>query len=186
VKSAELVIAANTVWIVVAAVLVIFMQAGFALLDAGLTRMKNAAHGMAGVWDTLACGLFAAPELVRITATGSEGLAYGGGFHQLGEQVLGLAVVAAFTFTASFATLFALDRLRGGIRVGAGDGDRRAGRPRARACGGTRRCPSRCRAGTARGPRTRRPAHRRRRRVTRRRVHVPVPAPVPVPVPAED
>ena len=40
----ELLIAMNTVWVVVAAVLVMFMQAGFAFLEAGLTRMKNAAH----------------------------------------------------------------------------------------------------------------------------------------------
>src|SRR5436190_3229974 len=43
-KNSDLVIAANTVWVVVAAVLVMFMQAGFAFLEAGLTRMKNAAH----------------------------------------------------------------------------------------------------------------------------------------------
>src|SRR3982750_4592521 len=43
-KTADLVIAANTLWVVVAAVLVMFMQAGFAFLEAGLTRMKNAAH----------------------------------------------------------------------------------------------------------------------------------------------
>src|SRR2546428_12065016 len=40
----QLLIAANTVWVVVAAILVMFMQAGFAFLEAGLTRMKNAAH----------------------------------------------------------------------------------------------------------------------------------------------
>src|SRR5437773_144005 len=40
----DLLIAANTVWVVVAAILVMFMQAGFAFLEAGLTRMKNAAH----------------------------------------------------------------------------------------------------------------------------------------------
>src|SRR3982751_4198471 len=40
----DLTIAANTLWVVVAAVLVMFMQAGFALLETGLTRMKNAAH----------------------------------------------------------------------------------------------------------------------------------------------
>ena len=40
----DLLIAVNTVWVVVAAVLVMFMQAGFAFLEAGLTRMKNAAH----------------------------------------------------------------------------------------------------------------------------------------------
>src|SRR5262249_13361075 len=43
-KNSDLLIAANTVWVVVAAVLVMFMQAGFAFLEAGLTRMKNAAH----------------------------------------------------------------------------------------------------------------------------------------------
>ncbi len=43
-KTGDLVIAVNTVWVVVAAVLVMFMQAGFAFLEAGLTRMKNAAH----------------------------------------------------------------------------------------------------------------------------------------------
>jgi len=44
VKSSDLLLAANTLWVVVAAVLVMFMQAGFAFLEAGLTRMKNAAH----------------------------------------------------------------------------------------------------------------------------------------------
>ncbi|HSC50998.1 MAG TPA: ammonium transporter, partial [Gaiellaceae bacterium] len=43
-SNANLLLAANTIWVVVAAVLVMFMQAGFALLEAGLTRMKNAAH----------------------------------------------------------------------------------------------------------------------------------------------
>src|SRR5213596_3983032 len=43
-SNANLLIAINTVWVVVAAVLVMFMQAGFAFLEAGLTRMKNAAH----------------------------------------------------------------------------------------------------------------------------------------------
>src|SRR5213082_2710981 len=43
-KNSDLLIAANTLWVVVAAVLVMFMQAGFALLEAGLARMKNAAH----------------------------------------------------------------------------------------------------------------------------------------------
>ena len=43
-KNADLLIAVNTVWVVLAAVLVMFMQAGFAFLESGLTRMKNAAH----------------------------------------------------------------------------------------------------------------------------------------------
>jgi ammonium transporter, Amt family len=40
----ELLVAASTVWVIVAAILVMFMQAGFAFLEAGLTRMKNAGH----------------------------------------------------------------------------------------------------------------------------------------------
>ena len=32
----------NTLWVVVAAVLVLFMQAGFAMLEIGFSRMKNA------------------------------------------------------------------------------------------------------------------------------------------------
>ena len=37
----DLAIAASTIWVVLAAILVLFMQAGFAFLEAGLTRMKN-------------------------------------------------------------------------------------------------------------------------------------------------
>ncbi len=40
----ELLFATSTIWVVVAAVLVMFMQAGFAFLEAGLTRMKNVGH----------------------------------------------------------------------------------------------------------------------------------------------
>src|SRR5438067_6134395 len=43
-KTSDLVVGLNTVWVVIAAVLVMFMQAGFAFLEAGMTRMKNAAH----------------------------------------------------------------------------------------------------------------------------------------------
>jgi Amt family ammonium transporter len=43
-KGSDLLIAASTIWVVVTAVLVMFMQAGFAFLEAGLTRMKNAGH----------------------------------------------------------------------------------------------------------------------------------------------
>jgi ammonium transporter, Amt family len=75
-----------------------------------------AVHGMSGVWGTLATGLFAVPALAQRLATGTGGLVYTGSFHQLGVQALGLVAVGAFTFTASFAALFALKRLWG-IRV---------------------------------------------------------------------
>src|SRR4026208_1275707 len=40
----ELAFATSTIWVVLAAILVMFMQAGFAFLEAGLTRMKNVGH----------------------------------------------------------------------------------------------------------------------------------------------
>ncbi|WP_126425297.1 ammonium transporter [Brevibacillus marinus] len=42
--TAELASAIDATWVMVAAILVIFMQAGFAMLEAGATRMKNAGH----------------------------------------------------------------------------------------------------------------------------------------------
>jgi ammonium transporter, Amt family len=75
-----------------------------------------AVHGLAGVWGTLATGLFAVPALASNLATGSGGLVYTGSFHQLGVQALGLAAVGAFTFTTSFAALWVMKALWG-IRV---------------------------------------------------------------------
>src|SRR5213080_1194255 len=75
-----------------------------------------AVHGMAGVWGTLATGLFAVPSLAANLATGSGGLVYTGSFHQLGIQALGLVAVGGFTFTASFGSLWVMKKLWG-IRV---------------------------------------------------------------------
>jgi Amt family ammonium transporter len=75
-----------------------------------------AVHGMAGVWGTLATGLFAVPALASNLATGTGGLVYTGSFHQLGVQALGLAAVGTFTFSASYGCLWGLKALWG-IRV---------------------------------------------------------------------
>ncbi len=74
------------------------------------------AHGMAGVWGTLSLGFLALPGQAKSLATGQGGLFYGGGFHQLGVQFLGLAAVGAFTFTASFGVLW-LMKVTFGIRT---------------------------------------------------------------------
>jgi Amt family ammonium transporter len=71
---------------------------------------------MSGVWGTLATGVFAVPALASNLATGRGGLVYTGSFHQLGVQALGLVTVGAFTFSASFGTLWTMKRLWG-IRV---------------------------------------------------------------------
>ena len=75
-----------------------------------------AAHGMAGVWGTLALGFLALPSQAESLATGTAGLFYGGGLHQLGVQALGLAAVGAFTFTTSFVVLWVL-KVTVGIRA---------------------------------------------------------------------
>jgi ammonium transporter, Amt family len=75
-----------------------------------------AVHGMAGVWGTLATGIFAAPALAENLATGTGGLWYTGSFDQLGTQALGLLAVGLFTFSASFGSLWAMKALWG-IRV---------------------------------------------------------------------
>jgi Amt family ammonium transporter len=72
-----------------------------------------AAHGMSGVWGTLSLGFLTLPSLADKLETGRGGLFYGGGFHQLGIQALGLVAVGAFTFTASFAVLYLFKRTVG-------------------------------------------------------------------------
>ena len=51
---AAVALALNSVWIMVAAVLVLFMQAGFAMLEVGFSRMKNAGAVMAKIFLNLA------------------------------------------------------------------------------------------------------------------------------------
>ncbi len=75
-----------------------------------------AAHGMSGVWGTLALGFLTVPKLAENLGTGQGGLFYGGGFHQLGIQALGLIAVGAFTFTTSFVVLW-LMKVTVGIRT---------------------------------------------------------------------
>jgi Amt family ammonium transporter len=75
-----------------------------------------AAHGMSGVWGTLALGFFTVPALAERLDWGEAGLFYGGGLHQLGIQALGIVVVGAFTFTASFLILL-LFKVTIGIRT---------------------------------------------------------------------
>jgi Amt family ammonium transporter len=72
-----------------------------------------AAHGMGGIWGTLSAGLFTTPELA---AVGKPGLFYGGGFHQLEVQALGIVAAGGFVFVSSFV-VFAILKATIGIRV---------------------------------------------------------------------
>ncbi|MDE6014363.1 MAG: ammonium transporter [Acetatifactor sp.] len=82
-----------------------------------------AVHCLNGIWGTIAVGLFAtdtAPAFARGVAGGAnqiaeKGLFYGGGFKQMGLQLLGFAAVAAWTavtITITFLVIKALVGLR--------------------------------------------------------------------------
>jgi Amt family ammonium transporter len=80
------------------------------------------AHGLAGVWGTLSCGIFTSPRLAELNAVGDPGLWYSGSFHQLGAQALGVGTVFAIVFVVSYAVFFVLKHTVG-IRVSAEDED---------------------------------------------------------------
>ena len=74
-----------------------------------------AVHGVNGLWGTLAAGLFATD-----TAPGAStlGLFYGGGFHQLGVQALGVIAIIAWT-AIIMAVVFIVIKKTNGLRVSA-------------------------------------------------------------------
>jgi Amt family ammonium transporter len=74
------------------------------------------AHGVAGIWGTLACGFFTAPRLAEYNAVGEGGLFYTGSVEQLGVQALGVAAAFSTVFVVSFAVFF-LIKATYGLRV---------------------------------------------------------------------
>jgi Amt family ammonium transporter len=80
------------------------------------------AHGLAGIWGTLACGIFTAPRLAEFNAVGEGGLWYTGSFSQLGAQALGVAAAFAFVFAASFAVFWIIKKTYG-LRVSEAEED---------------------------------------------------------------
>jgi ammonium transporter, Amt family len=65
-----------------------------------------AVHGVNGFFGTIAVGLFA----------GEGGLFFGGGFHMLGIQLLGVTAIAAFSFTLTIIIFMVMKKIRG-IRI---------------------------------------------------------------------
>ena len=113
----------------VAGVLVVF---GVWLLDYKL-RIDDpvgavAVHCLNGIWGTIAVGLFAtdtAPAYARGYGDGvnfganqiaAKGLFYGGGFKQLGLQILGMACIVVFTLVTITITFYVIKALVG-LRV---------------------------------------------------------------------
>src|SRR5215210_2491489 len=76
------------------------------------------AHGLAGIWGTLACGLFTAPRFAQYAGIGNPdgGLVYSGSFSQLGHQALGVVVVFALVLVLCLITWYAIAKTIG-LRV---------------------------------------------------------------------
>jgi Amt family ammonium transporter len=74
------------------------------------------AHGIAGIWGTLACGIFASDRLAEFNGVGEAGLVYSGSFSQLGAQAVGVGAAFALVFIISLATFSAI-KATIGLRV---------------------------------------------------------------------
>src|SRR5213078_2076724 len=80
-------IAINFVWTLIAGFLVMFMQAGFALVETGLTRAKNANHTMMMNFMVYGFGLFAFWVMgFAIQQGGSAGISNLGGMNPLNNE----------------------------------------------------------------------------------------------------
>jgi Amt family ammonium transporter len=73
-----------------------------------------AVHLLNGIWGTLAVGLFANHAIDSLGI--SKGLFYGGGFHQLGVQALGVVSVGAWTVLTTGILFFVIKKTIG-LRV---------------------------------------------------------------------
>jgi len=101
----------------VGGVMVVFSMQLFEKLKLDDPIAALSVHGTVGIWGTLSNGLFAMPELSTDIDWGKAGLFYGGGFEQLGVQVLGVAASGAYAFVVAFILLKIMDKVMGGLRV---------------------------------------------------------------------
>jgi Amt family ammonium transporter len=74
------------------------------------------AHGVAGIWGTLACGLFTSPRLAETVGVGDAGFFYSGSLGQLGAQAAAVGLTFATVFTLSYVT-FLIIKKTVGLRV---------------------------------------------------------------------
>lgn len=74
------------------------------------------AHGLAGIWGTLSCGLFTSHRLAEFNLLGHAGLFEGGGFEQLGVQAASIVIAFLTVFILSFIVFYAIKKTIG-LRV---------------------------------------------------------------------
>jgi Amt family ammonium transporter len=77
-----------------------------------------AVHGFAGIWGTLSLGLFATGQYGVPSSTGPDtstlvkGLFWGGGFKQLGIQIMGSAIVTGSVLVLGFTLMYLVKATR--------------------------------------------------------------------------
>ena len=99
----------------IAGVIVVFGVLGIEkVLDDPVGALS--AHGLAGIWGTLSCGIFTSPRFASFNGVGDPGLWYSGSFHQLGAQALGVAAAFASVFAVSYI-VFGIIKATIGLRV---------------------------------------------------------------------
>jgi ammonium transporter, Amt family len=96
----------------------IIVVCGVILIDKVLDDPVGAlsAHGLAGIWGTMSCGLFTSPRLAELNGIGTSGLFYNGSFDQFSVQALGVGAAFASVFVVSFLVFF-LIKATYGLRV---------------------------------------------------------------------
>ncbi|HEY4868850.1 MAG TPA: ammonium transporter, partial [Candidatus Dormibacteraeota bacterium] len=94
--------------IVIGAVAGVIVVYGVLAIDKWLDDPVGAlsAHGLAGIWGTLSCGLFTDPALAKFNGVGQGGLIYTGSFNQLGAQALAVTVAFSTVFVLSFGVFW--------------------------------------------------------------------------------
>lgn len=100
----------------IAGILVVFSVLLFDRLHIDDPVGALSVHLVNGIWGTLALGLWADPQVCPAASPAKKGLLCGGGFEQLGPQLLGIFVVALITFSLSSAAWF-LIKWTYGLRV---------------------------------------------------------------------
>ena len=80
------------------------------------------AHGLCGIWGTLACGLFTSPDLAAYNAFGEGGFVYTGSFHQLLVQAEGVGIVFSGVLITSLSVFWLIKKTYG-LRVSAEEED---------------------------------------------------------------
>jgi Amt family ammonium transporter len=102
----------------VAGVIVVFGVLLFERLKLDDPVGALSAHGLAGIWGTIACGLFTSAELAEFNGVGQAGLFEGGGVMQLVAQVVGVTIAGAVVFAVSWVVFGAI-KATIGLRVAA-------------------------------------------------------------------